>query len=73
MLEESLAFMLLLILVAMVVSYTSCWCCCSLECCFLDEDEDEDSLLEALANGERAKHMAESSAVRISIFMLQQH
>jgi hypothetical protein len=39
--------------------------------CFLDEDED--SLLEALANGERAKHIAESSAVRISIFMLQQH
>ena len=71
MLEESLAFVLLLILVAMVVSYTSCWCCCSLECCFLDEDED--SLLEALANGERDKHMAESSAVRISIFMLQQH
>ena len=70
MLEESLAFVLLLILVAMVVSYTSCWCCCSLEC-FLDEDEN--SLLDALANGERAKHMAESSAVRISIFMLQQH
>ena len=69
MLEESLAFVLLLILVAMVVSYTSCWCCCSLEC-FLDE---ENSLLDALANGERAKHIAESSAVGISIFMLQQH